>query len=126
MTQRAELAGVVPPGTTDLVNTSKAGLDAKAYLEPIKAHARGQWTAGSPDQPTIQSPVRYQAAVDKYHMHVMNDVARLKQAGQPDVANAMLDIAINQHTKAAKQAARAALPPAVASQIPDYVVNQGG
>jgi hypothetical protein len=125
MARAAEAAGAVPKGTADLIDRSPAPLD-RQLLENIKAHAAGAIPSQGPDQPVIHSPIRYQASIDKYHMHVMNDVASLRRSGQHDAANAMLNIAVNMHTKANKQAARAALPPAVAKQIPDYVVNQGG
>lgn len=124
LARAAEDAGAVPKGTADLVDKSPAPLD-RGLLEAVKAHAAGTQRAVE-DQPPIWSPTRYQAAVANYHLHVANDVAALRTQGQHEAANALLDIAINQHSKAGKAAARAALPPAIAKQIPDYVVNQGG
>jgi hypothetical protein len=118
------------PHALDALDATKS-VNIPNTIAPIQARL-GQNAAGpaslpgGSDQPAIRSPTRYTAAIDKYHLHVAADVSRLHQSGQSTAANALLDIAVNHHSKAAKQAARASLPPAVGALIPDYVVNQGG
>jgi len=123
--QRAEANGRLPAGQSALLEQHAGGIDP-AMAQTIRAHLNGTDQAPQGDQPTIYSPIRYQAKIASYHQHVANEAARLNAAGQHDAAQALVDIAVNHHTQAGKRAARAALPPHIAAQIPDFVVNHGG
>jgi len=123
--QRAEAAGRLPAGQAALLEQHPGGIDPQ-MAQTIRAHMNGADQAPQGDQPTIYSPQRYALATNNYHSHVANEAARLNAAGQHDAAQALVDIAVNHHTQAGKRAARAALPPHIAAQIPDFVVNHGG
>lgn len=122
--QQAEANGALPAGQAALLGQHPGGIDP-TIAQTIRSHL-GTDTPTPPDQPAIRSPQRYKLATDNYHSHVAAEVARLHQTGQTDAAHALLDIAVNKHSKADKQAARDALPPAMRSLIPDWVVNHGG
>jgi hypothetical protein len=122
--QRAEAAGQLPTGQAALLGTHQGGIDPQ-LAQAIRAQI-GNGHAGPGDQPAIRSPLRYKLAADNYHQQVIAKAAQLRAQGQTAAAEALVDIAVNKHSKADKRAARAALPPEVAAQIPDFVVNHGG
>jgi hypothetical protein len=123
--RRAEANGALPQGQSALLEQHPGGIDP-VHAQAIQAELQNASGQAQGDQPKIYSPQRYQLAANNYHTHVAAEVARLHQSGQTEAAQALLDIAVNKHSKADKQAARDALPMALRVLIPDWVVNQGG